>query len=128
PGWLRGKRADRAGARPSRVCRTGRVVPRRAGRRTARPHRRAGGRDAPLRRRGGERASAPRPRPDPPGGGMTRAPGLVALTRRRMATPRSAALVIVALTLLASFLIAAAPRTLAGVVRDEVAFQLDQMS
>ncbi len=57
-----------------------------------------------------------------------RSPGLVALTRRRLATPRSAALVIVALTLVASFLIAAAPRALSGVVRDEVAFQLDQLS
>lgn len=59
---------------------------------------------------------------------MSRSPGLVALTRRRVATPRSAALVIVALTLLAAFLIAAAPRVLAGVVQDEVAFQIDQLS
>lgn len=59
---------------------------------------------------------------------MNRSPGLVALTRRRVATPRSAAAVIVLLTLLAAFLIAAAPRALAGVVQDEVAFQIDQLS
>jgi len=59
---------------------------------------------------------------------VRRSPGLVALTRRRLATPRSAALVIIALTLVATFLIAAAPRALTGVVRDEVSFQLDQLS
>ena len=59
---------------------------------------------------------------------MSRSPGLVALTRRRVATPRSAAVVIVALTLLAAFLISAAPRALSGVVREEVAFQIDQLS
>ena len=55
---------------------------------------------------------------------MTSSPGLFALTRRRFATPRSAALVIVALTLLAAFVISAAPRALVGVVRDEVAHQI----
>ncbi|BDV31421.1 FtsX-like permease family protein [Microbacterium terricola] len=55
---------------------------------------------------------------------MSRTPGLFALTRRRFATPRSAALVIVALTVLAAFVIAAAPRALVGVVRDEVAHQI----
>lgn len=55
---------------------------------------------------------------------MTRSPGLFRLTRRRFATPRSAALVIVALTLLAAFVIAAAPRALVGVVRAEVSHQL----
>ncbi|SBS74991.1 FtsX-like permease family protein [uncultured Microbacterium sp.] len=55
---------------------------------------------------------------------MTTSPGLFALTRRRFATPRSAALVIVALTALAAFVIAAAPRALVGVVRAEVAHQL----
>lgn len=59
---------------------------------------------------------------------MSRSPGLIALTRRRVATPRSAAVVIVALTLLAAFLISAAPRALSGVVREEVAFQIDQLS
>ncbi len=59
---------------------------------------------------------------------MSSSPGLVALTRRRFATPPSAALVIVALTLLAAFLIAAAPRALVGVLRSEVAFQVDQLS
>lgn len=58
---------------------------------------------------------------------MSRSPGLVSLTRRRFATPRSAAIVIVILTLLASFLIAAAPRVLADVLHDEVAFQIDQV-
>lgn len=55
---------------------------------------------------------------------MTRSPGLFALTRRRFATPRSAALVIVALTALAAFAIAAAPRALVGVVRAEVSHQI----
>jgi putative ABC transport system permease protein len=55
---------------------------------------------------------------------MTASPGLFSLTRRRFATPRSAALVIVALTLLAAFVISAAPRALVGVVRDEVAHQI----
>ncbi|WP_137843887.1 FtsX-like permease family protein [Microbacterium sp. 2FI] len=55
---------------------------------------------------------------------MTRSPGLFALTRRRFATPRSAALVIVALVAFAAFVIAAAPRALVGVVRDEVAHQI----
>ncbi|GAA5033283.1 FtsX-like permease family protein [Microbacterium fluvii] len=55
---------------------------------------------------------------------MSTTPGLFALTRRRFATPRSAALVIVALTLLAAFVISAAPRALVGVVRDEVAHQI----
>jgi len=54
----------------------------------------------------------------------TRSPGLFALTRRRFATPRSAALVIVALTALAAFVIAAAPRALVGVVRAEVSHQI----
>lgn len=58
---------------------------------------------------------------------MTRSPGLFALTARRFATPRSAALVIVALTLIAAFVIAAAPRALVGVVRAEVAHQIDQV-
>ncbi|WEK12464.1 MAG: FtsX-like permease family protein [Candidatus Microbacterium phytovorans] len=53
-----------------------------------------------------------------------RSPGLFALTRRRFATPRSAAIVIVALTALAAFVIAAAPRALVGVVRAEVAHQI----
>lgn len=55
---------------------------------------------------------------------MTSSPGLFALTRRRFATPRSAALVIVALTALAAFVLAAAPRALVGVVREEVAHQI----
>lgn len=55
---------------------------------------------------------------------MTRSAGLFALTRRRFATPRSAALVIVALTALAAFVIAAAPRALVGVVRAEVSHQI----
>lgn len=55
---------------------------------------------------------------------MTRSPSLAALTRRRFATPRSAAAVIVVLTMLAAFAIAAAPRALVGVVRAEVAHQL----
>lgn len=59
---------------------------------------------------------------------MSRSPGLLTLTRRRFATPRSAAVVIVMLTLLAAFLISAAPRALAGVVEAEVAFQIDGMS
>lgn len=59
---------------------------------------------------------------------MTRSPGLFALTRRRFATPRSAALVIVALTVLAAFVIAAAPRALVGVVRAEVSHQLGDMA
>ncbi len=60
--------------------------------------------------------------------GVARSPGLIALSRRRFATPRSAALVIVALTLLAAFLIAAAPRALVGVLRAEAAFQVGQLS
>lgn len=58
---------------------------------------------------------------------MTRSPGLSALTRRRFATPRSAALVIIALTAFAAFVIAAAPRALVGVVRAEVAHQVSDM-
>ncbi|HET8926882.1 MAG TPA: FtsX-like permease family protein [Microbacterium sp.] len=58
---------------------------------------------------------------------MTASPGLFTLTRRRFATPRSAALVIVALTLLAAFVISAAPRALVGVVRDEVAHQISDV-
>ena len=58
---------------------------------------------------------------------MIRSPGLFALTRRRFATPRSAALVIIALTALAAFVVAAAPRALVGVVRDEVAHQIDRV-
>lgn len=58
---------------------------------------------------------------------MTRAPGLFALTRRRFATPRSAAIVIVALIAFAAFVIAAAPRALVGVVRAEVAHQIADM-
>ena len=58
---------------------------------------------------------------------MTRSPGLSALTRRRFATPRSAALVIVALIAFAAFVIAAAPRALVGVVRAEVAHQVADM-
>ncbi|MBN9213662.1 MAG: hypothetical protein ABS62_03720 [Microbacterium sp. SCN 70-200] len=55
---------------------------------------------------------------------MSTSPGLFALTRRRFATPRSAALVIIALTALAAFVVAAAPRALVGVVRAEVSHQL----
>lgn len=58
---------------------------------------------------------------------MTRTPGLFTLTRRRFATPRSAAIVIVALTAFAAFVIAAAPRALVGVVRAEVAHQIADM-
>jgi putative ABC transport system permease protein len=58
---------------------------------------------------------------------VTRSPGLFALTARRFATPRSAALVIVVLTLIAAFVIAAAPRALVAVVRAEVAHQIDQV-
>lgn len=58
---------------------------------------------------------------------MTRTPGLFALTRRRFATPRSAAIVIIALTAFAAFVIAAAPRALVGVVRAEVAHQVADM-
>lgn len=58
---------------------------------------------------------------------MSRAPGLVALTRRRFATPRSAALVIVALAALTAFLLSAAPRALVGVVRAEVAYQISEI-
>ncbi len=58
---------------------------------------------------------------------MTRTPGLFALTRRRFATPRSAAIVIVALTAFAAFVIAAAPRALVGVVRAEVSHQIADM-
>lgn len=58
---------------------------------------------------------------------MTRTPGLFALTRRRFATPRSAALVIVALIAFAAFVIAAAPRALVGVVRAEVSHQIGDM-
>jgi putative ABC transport system permease protein len=58
---------------------------------------------------------------------MTRTPGLFALTRRRFATPRSAAIVIIALTAFAAFVIAAAPRALVGVVRAEVAHQIADM-
>ncbi|BDZ63421.1 FtsX-like permease family protein [Agromyces mangrovi Wang et al. 2018] len=59
---------------------------------------------------------------------MTTSPGIARLTRRRFATPRSAALVIVALTALVAFVVAAAPRALAGVIRDEVAYQVDQVA
>lgn len=59
---------------------------------------------------------------------MTRSPGLFALTRRRFATPRSAALVIIALTVLAAFVVAAAPRALVGVVRAEVSHQLGDVA
>ena len=59
---------------------------------------------------------------------MTKSPGIARLTRRRFATPRSAALVIVALTALVAFVVAAAPRALAGVIRDEVAYQVDQVA
>ncbi|GAA1991365.1 FtsX-like permease family protein [Microbacterium pumilum] len=58
---------------------------------------------------------------------MKRSPGLFALTRRRFATPRSAALVIVALTAFAAFVIAAAPRALVGVVHEEVAHQISSV-
>jgi putative ABC transport system permease protein len=58
---------------------------------------------------------------------VTRSPGLSALTRRRFATPRSAALVIVALIAFAAFVVAAAPRALVGVVRAEVAHQVSDM-
>ena len=58
---------------------------------------------------------------------MTRTPGLFALTRRRFATPRSAAIVIIALTAFAAFVIAVAPRALVGVVRAEVAHQVADM-
>lgn len=58
---------------------------------------------------------------------MTRTPGLFALTRRRFATPRSAAIVIIALTAFAAFVIAAAPRALVGVVRAEVSHQIADM-
>lgn len=58
---------------------------------------------------------------------MTRTPGLFTLTRRRFATPRSAAIVIVALIAFAAFVIAAAPRALVGVVRAEVAHQISDM-
>ncbi len=59
---------------------------------------------------------------------MSTSPGLVSLTKRRFATPRSAAAIIVLLTLLASFLIAAAPRLLTHTLHDEIAFQIDQLS
>lgn len=59
---------------------------------------------------------------------MRRSPGLFALTRRRFATPRSAALVIIALTALAAFVISAAPRALVGVVRAEVSHQVGGMA
>lgn len=52
------------------------------------------------------------------------APSLLWLTRRRFATPRSATLVLVALTALAAFAIAAAPRALVGVIRAEIAHQI----
>ncbi len=55
---------------------------------------------------------------------MNRSPGLFRLTGRRFATPRSAALVVIALTMLAAFALAAAPRALVGVVRAEVSHQL----
>jgi putative ABC transport system permease protein len=55
---------------------------------------------------------------------MSTSPGLFALTRRRFATPRSAALVIVALTAFAAFVISAAPRALVGVVHEEVAYRI----
>ena len=58
---------------------------------------------------------------------MSRSPSLSTLTRRRFATPRSAALVIVALTALAAVVLAAAPRALVGVVRAEVAHQIDRV-
>ena len=58
---------------------------------------------------------------------MKRSPGLFALTRRRFATPRSAALVIIALTAFAAFVIAAAPRALVGVVHEEVAHQISSV-
>ncbi|WP_434809953.1 FtsX-like permease family protein [Microbacterium sp. bgisy189] len=56
---------------------------------------------------------------------MTRSPGLFHLLRRRLATPRSAALVIVVLVTVAAFVIAAAPRALVAVERAEVAHQID---
>ncbi|GAA2971014.1 putative ABC transport system permease protein [Microbacterium terrae] len=59
---------------------------------------------------------------------MTPSPGLFALTRRRFATPRSAAIVIVVLTAFAAFVIAAAPRALVGVVRAEVSHQISGMA
>lgn len=59
---------------------------------------------------------------------MTTSPGLASLTRRRFATPRSAAAVIVILTALAAFLIAAAPRMLAEVLHREIAYQVGQLS
>lgn len=59
---------------------------------------------------------------------MTRSPGVFSLTRRRFATPRSAALVIIALTALAAFVISAAPRALVGVVQAEVAHQVSGMA
>ncbi|GAA1470206.1 FtsX-like permease family protein [Microbacterium thalassium] len=58
---------------------------------------------------------------------MRRSPGLVALTRRRFATPRSAVLVVVALAALAAFIVAGAPRALVGVIRAEVAYQIGEV-
>ncbi len=54
-------------------------------------------------------------------------PSLLSLTKRRFATPRSAAVVIVVLTLLSSFLIAAMPRVLNDVLQDEITFQIDRL-
>ncbi|WES65023.1 hypothetical protein P0L94_02865 [Microbacter sp. GSS18] len=58
---------------------------------------------------------------------MSRSPGLVALTRRRFATPRSAALVVIALATLAALIVAGAPRALVGVIRAEVAYQIGEV-
>ncbi|MDE0545725.1 FtsX-like permease family protein [Microbacterium sp. C7(2022)] len=59
---------------------------------------------------------------------MKTSPSLMSLMRRRFATPRSAALVIVALTALAAFVIAAAPRALVGVIRDEVSYRIGEIA
>lgn len=58
---------------------------------------------------------------------MRTSPGLVRLTRRRFATPRSAALVVIALVALAAFIVAAAPRAMVGVIREEVAYQTGEI-
>ncbi len=106
--------------RPRRLSRAARVAVA-----AARSGARAHGRGVRGRRGLGARpAHAGR---TPQGGRMTRSPGVFSLTRRRFATPRSAALVIVALTALAAFVIAAAPRALVGVVRAEVAHQVTGM-
>lgn len=55
-------------------------------------------------------------------------PSLARLLGRRFASPRSAALVIVALTALAAFVLAAAPRALVGVVREETAHQVSRLA